>query len=108
MIGAVTTLIVGALIIFIGIGNLKGNISTLHSYHRHRVKQSDIPAFSKAVGSGTIITGASIVLYGICLLTTVITNIQSFTRVGALFAVGIFSGLAVIIRAIIKYNKGLF
>ena len=108
MFGVIIVFLVGILLIVIGIGNLKGNISTLHSYHRHRVKESDIPAFSKAVGTGTIIAGGSIFLYGACLLATLITENKTFTLAGSVLTVGIFSGLAVILWAIVKYNKGLF
>ena len=35
-------IIIGLIIIIIGILNMKGNISLLHSYHRKRVKKEDI------------------------------------------------------------------
>ena len=43
-------IIIGLIIIIIGILNMKGNISLLHSYHRKRVKKEDIIPFGKKVG----------------------------------------------------------
>ena len=40
-------IIIGLIIIIIGILNMKGNISLLHSYHRKRVKKEDIIPFEK-------------------------------------------------------------
>ena len=36
-------LILGLCISVIGIVNIKGNISTIHSYNRRRIKEEDIP-----------------------------------------------------------------
>lgn len=40
-------IIIGLIIMIIGILNMKGNISLLHSYHRKRVKKEDIIPFEK-------------------------------------------------------------
>ena len=50
-------IIIGLIIIIIGLLNMKGNISLLHSYHRKRVKKEDIIPFGKKVGIGSIIIG---------------------------------------------------
>lgn len=55
-------LILGVLISVVGIVNIKGNISTIHSYNRRKVKEEDIPKYGKAVGTGTLIIGISLVL----------------------------------------------
>ena len=55
-------LILGVLISVVGIVNIKGNISTIHSYNRRRVKEEDIPKYGKVVGTGTLIIGISLVL----------------------------------------------
>ena len=55
-------LILGVFISVIGIVNIKGNISTIHSYNRRKVKEEDIPKYGKAVGTGTLIIGISLVL----------------------------------------------
>ena len=58
-------IIKGLIIIIIGILNMKGNISLLHSYHRKRVKKEDIIPFGKKVGIGNIIIGITIILAGV-------------------------------------------
>ena len=55
-------LILGVFISVMGIINIKGNISTIHSYNRRKVKEEDVPKYGKAVGTGTLIIGISLVL----------------------------------------------
>ena len=55
-------LILGVFISVVGIVNIKGNISTIHSYNRRKVKEEDIPKYGKTVGTGTLIIGISLVL----------------------------------------------
>ena len=55
-------LILGVFISVMGIVNIKGNISTIHSYNRRKVKEEDVPKYGKAVGTGTLIIGISLVL----------------------------------------------
>ena len=50
-------LILGVFISVVGIVNIKGNISTIHSYNRRKVKEEDIPKYGKTVGTGTLIIG---------------------------------------------------
>ena len=40
-------LILGVFISVLGIVNIKGNISTIHSYNRRKVKEEDIPKYGK-------------------------------------------------------------
>ena len=60
MIDFLAPLIIGIIMIVIGISNMKGNISSLHSYHRKRVKEEDKAIFGKKVGIGTIVCGSGI------------------------------------------------
>ena len=55
-------LILGVFISVVGIVNIKGNISTIHSYNRRKVKEEDIPKYGKTVCTGTLIIGISLVL----------------------------------------------
>ena len=41
MIGGIVTIIVGIACIIIGILNMKGNISMMHSYHIDNIKEED-------------------------------------------------------------------
>ena len=58
----VMLLILGIFIAVIGMVNIKGNISTVHSYNRRKVKEEDIPKYGKTVGTGTIIIGISLII----------------------------------------------
>ena len=58
-------IIIGLVLIIIGIFNMQGNISLLHSYHRKRVKKEDIIPFGKKVGIGNIVIGITIIIAGV-------------------------------------------
>ena len=95
----IALIIVGVALIVMGIINIRGNISTLHWYHRKRVAESDIPAMGKIVGTGSVITGVSILLTGI---------ISCFVQSQYLFIIviiGMALGLPIMLYGIIKYNK---
>ena len=49
------TIPVGIILCVIGILNMKGNISSLHSYHRNNIKEEDIKPFGKLVCLGTVL-----------------------------------------------------
>ena len=105
----IITLIVGGICIALGICNMVGNISSLHSYHRHRVAKEDIPAFGKLVGLGTVIVGASIVLMGAFLSFIDPVRSPALSVVGMCVTIaGLAVGIVLSLYAIIKYNKGLF
>lgn len=109
MIPSFVTMALGVLMIVIGAVNMTGNISSLHSYHRHRVCEEDKKPYGKAVGLGTLLIGVSVILFGALLLAFEKTQKNGFVILGtALMLVGIVVGTALIIRAMIKYNKGIF
>ena len=100
---------VGALCIIIGISNMKGNISSLHSYHRHRVSDEDRIPFGRLVGLGTVIVGASLIVFSILAAVTVITNSQAWLLIGIpILFIGIAVGLLISFYAMKKYNHGIF
>jgi len=93
--------IIGLILIVVGIFNMKGNISMLHSYHRKRLKEDIIP-FGKKVGIGSIIIGITIII-------AAIFTILNYTYISnAILAVGFIVGLVIIFYALFKYNKGIF
>ncbi len=105
----IITFIVGALCVFLGIRNMKGDISSLHSYHRHRVSEEDVKPFGKQVGIGTIIIGGSIIITSIFSALTLWLNNQIFLKIGlAIMFIGLIVGIVITFRAMIKYNKGIF
>lgn len=44
----IALLILGIFISVIGIVNMTGNISTIHSYNRRKVKEEDVPKYGRA------------------------------------------------------------
>lgn len=105
----IVTLLVGVVCIILGISNMRGNISSLHSYHRHRVSEEDRIPFGKKVGLGTIIIGVGIVLFSGLSAVTFYTENDAFILVGsAIMIVAIAIGSVISFRAMIKYNKGIF
>ena len=109
MTAFLTTLVLGVLVCVIGIINMTGNISSLHSYHRHRVKEEDIKPFGRLVGTGTLIIGVSLIFYGALFLAFDITKLGFLVQIGAFcLGVGVVLGLIITIYAMMKYNKGIF
>ena len=109
MAGNIVTFLVGVVCIVLGISNMRGNISSLHSYHRHRVSEEDRIPFGKQVGLGTIIIGVGIMVFSVLSSVTLYTENDIFILIGtAILIIGIILGLVISFRAMIKYNKGVF
>ena len=94
-------LIIGAILIVLGILNMKGNISSLHRYHRHRVSEENRVPFGRLVGLGTILCGLAIAVGGALMLVSMVLS-------SAVMLAGIVVGLALIVCAMFKYNGGIF
>ena len=105
MAGVITTIIVGIVVCFLAIRNMKGDISSLHSYHRNNVKEEDVKPFGKLVGIGTLICGISIIVFSILQGVTLLTENDVFTIVGTfiMFA-GLTGGIIITFYAMKKYN----
>ena len=109
MTSFIVAFLVGVLCIVLGISNMRGNISSLHSYHRHRVSEEDRIPFGKQVGLGTMIVGIGIIIFSVLSAVTLYTENNIFTLIGtAILIVGIVVGLIISFKAMIKYNKGIF
>ena len=94
-------LILGLFISALGIINIMGNISTIHSYNRRKVKEEDVPKYGKVVGTGTLIIGVSLV----------IGYIVSFWREAIMVFIilpAVVVGLGFVLYGQFKYNKGIF
>ena len=97
----IVLLLLGIVISVIGIINMTGNISTVHSYNRRKVKEEDIPKYGKTIGAGTLVIGGSLIFAYIAALweegymTYIVTP-------------GIVIGLAIILYGQMKYNRGIF
>lgn len=99
----------GILCIVIGISNMRGNISMLHSYHRKRVAEEDWLPMGRKVGIGTITVGVTVMLYSVLTVLPAYESSRALQIVSdAVMTVGLVAGLGISGWAIIKYNKGLF
>ena len=109
MVENIVAFLVGVIGIVLGISNMRGNISTLHSYHRHRVSEEDRIPFGKQVGLGTMVIGVGIIIFSVLSTVTLYTENNIFILIGtAVLIVGIVAGLIISFKAMIKYNKGIF
>jgi len=94
-------LILGLFISAIGFVNIKGNISTIHSYNRRKVKEEDVPKYGKAVGTGTLIMGISLVL-------AFVASFWSELLIAIIIMPAFVVGIGFILYGQFKYNKGIF
>jgi heme A synthase len=108
-ISLIVTTLVGLLCIVLGICNMRGNISSIHSYHRHRVKEEDRLPFGRLMGIGTVIVGIFIIILGIFMFLSELLVLPVLIPCGiALFTAGFLAGMGLCLYAMIKYNKGIF
>ncbi len=109
MLEFIVLTIVGIAFLIIGLINRTGNISTLHSYHRKRVKEEDKLPMGKLVGLGMIIIALSMIVSAVFLLVTYLTKIGVYSYIAmGVTGAGLVVGITIILYATIKYNKGLF
>ncbi len=109
MTETIITFLIGILFIVIGISNTKGNISTLHSYHRKRVSEEDRIPFGKEVGRGMMIVGAAIIVFSALSAAAAYLENRAFYIVGIVILIaGLIVGLGFAFHAMFKYNQGLF
>ena len=94
-------LILGVFLSVLGVVNIKGNISTIHSYNRRKVKEEDIPKYGKAVGTGTVVIGASLIL-------AYLVTFWNEAAIDYIVIPAMVIGLAFILHGQIKYNHGIF
>ena len=97
----IALLILGIFISVVGIVNMTGNISTIHSYNRRKVKEEDVPKYGRAVGTGTLIIGVS-------LIAAFVTTFWSEDAMSFIVIPALVIGLGFILYAQFKYNKGIF
>ena len=109
MDGVIGPVILGVLILMIGVSNMKGNISSVHWYHRKRVTEENRLPFGRMIGLGTVICGVSLVVWGCLSFAAEKTQIDLFSEIGSVVvAIGLVIGLALSLYAMIKYNKSIF
>ena len=89
-----------------GIDNLKGNIDSVHWYNRTRITEETRPKYGKFVGIGTLIIAGGLIFSAV-LNMLVKMNIAVLIS-GAITLITVIVGLAFILFAQFKYNKGIF
>ncbi|MGN1027626.1 MAG: hypothetical protein ACI4P4_14635 [Faecousia sp.] len=97
----ITLLAVGVIICLIGASNMAGNIKTVHSYNRRKVKEEDIPKYGKTVGLGTFVIGVFMIAAFVASLFT------DSDVTGYVMIPGFVIGLGFILYGQFKYNKGI-
>lgn len=101
--------VVGVVLLMVGISNYKGNINSIHSYHRNRLKEEDKAIFGKLMGIGSMICALGIIVAGLLSLIASLIDKQVLITVGScVVGVSLFMGIGIMIYTTIKYNKGLF
>ena len=109
MIAQIPVLLIGILITVLGIINMTGNINTLHSYHRHRVKEEDKLPFGRMVGGGTLTVGAGVIAFAVLMMIYDATSAPALVPIATIvMLICIIVGLVITFGAMIKYNKGIF
>ena len=105
----ILSVIIGIVIVMLGVNNRKGNISSVHSYHRKRVTEEDRLAFGRLVGTGTIIVGIAVILMGCLNFAADQTGNEVYaTFASVIIVLGLVLGLGLNVYAMMKYNKGIF
>ena len=94
-------LVLGLFISALGVTNIKGNISTIHACNRRKVKEEDIPKYGKAVGTGTLIMGIS-------LISGYIASLWNEKLMAMIILPAAPVGLGWMQYGQHKYNKGIF
>lgn len=99
----------GILVSVLGIVNMSGNISSIHSYHRHRVAEADRKSFGKLVGLGTLIIGVAMIIFGVLFFIFEKTQFEPLVIIGtAELIASIVIGMLISFYAMKKYNGGIF
>lgn len=97
----ITILVLGIVISVLSIITISGNISAVHSYNRRNVSEEDIPKYGKAVGTGGLIIGLSLVI-------GFVAAFWSEEIMSIIILLAVVVGLVFIIYGQIKYNHGFF
>ena len=97
----IAMLIFGLFVSALGIVNIMGNISTIHSYNRRKVREEDVLKYGKAVGTGTLIIGTSFVVgFAVSFISELLMAI--------IILPAVIVGLGFILYGQFKYNHGIF
>lgn len=94
---------VGVVLIVLGFLTWKKQtVAFLHSYHYRKVKEEEIPEYTKQMGIGQIIIGIAFCL------AALLRFLSRRTASWVVFTVGLAAGLVFILKAQSKHNGSLF
>lgn len=106
MIGAV---LLGIALIALGAINMRGNLSSIHWYHRRRISDADRKPFGRMVGLGTLSIGAGMILFSGLNLLAEQFGCETLFAVGKITLIALICiGLGMSFYAMLKYNGGIF
>ena len=95
-------MVLGIMLIALGIFNMKGNIASIHWYNLRKVSAEDQKPYCRMMGAGTSTVGAGV-------LSGAVLEAFAGEAAGSLpVLAGVVAGLALILYAQFKYNKGIF
>lgn len=93
---------IGVILTLLGIFNMRGNIGSIHWYNRRKVKKEDQLPYCRFMGSGTLIIGVSLIAAGF------VQALATDEAAAWVIAGGVMVGLALMLYAQFKYNRGIF
>ena len=106
---SIANAILGIVCIIIGIGQRKGNLSLLHSYHRNNVAEEDKIPFGKLAGAGIIVVGATLIVSSAMQYAADLLKLALLATASSIvLAVGLVIGILICLYAIKKYNHRIF
>ena len=97
-----TLIALGVMFTVLGAFNMKGNIATIHWYNRRKVSKEDQLPYCRLIGWGTLVMGVAMVI------SAVVQALVSIEAGSWIIMAGVVIGLALILTAQFKYNKGIF
>lgn len=98
----ISMIVFGVVISVLGIFNMKGNVSSIHWYHRTRIKKEDVKKYGLLMGIGTLLIGISLIVTGLLQFFFELDSIDFILFISFII------GLVIFIYAQFKYNKGIF
>ena len=109
IVGASISILVGIVCLVIGIFNIKGNISMLHSYHINNITEENKLPFGRCIGVGMIIISLTLIIYGVLFIPAELTKETIYMTVGNIvLVIGLVIGIVICLYAVKKYNKNIF
>lgn len=99
---SLAAIIVGIVLIGLGILNISGNISTIHWYHRTRIREEDRIPYGRCVGGGTAVIGLGVIAAAGSEL------LFAWPYAEVIVGSALVIGIGIILYGQFKYNGGLF